>query len=169
MWKIYFVKKFFWILFYIEYLHGGHKYRIYWSLLYFPVYDSLTGKVVKKLRGHKACVRDISWHPYESTILSTSVSHLKYLQQKLHTYLEGKSSWQSYYYKSHIPFQWDGSIGKWTYRKDQEDFQETKDDSDFSSSDSDDSDSDSNQGVRRSKRLKKVRHQNRQAGRMVFF
>jgi len=100
------------------------------------IYDSLTGKVVKKLRGHKACVRDISWHPYESTILSTS---------------------------------WDGSIGKWTYRKDQEDFQETKDDSDFSSSDSDDSDSDSNQGVRRSKRLKKVRHQNRQAGRMVFF
>ncbi|CAH1269756.1 DCAF11 [Branchiostoma lanceolatum] len=35
------------------------------------VYDVLTGKIVEKLRGHKACVRDVSWHPYEPKIMST--------------------------------------------------------------------------------------------------
>ena len=38
------------------------------------VYDVLTGKIETKLQGHDACVRDISWHPYENKILSTSVS-----------------------------------------------------------------------------------------------
>ena len=38
------------------------------------VYDALTGKIVKTLSGHRGCVRDISWHPYETNIMSTSVS-----------------------------------------------------------------------------------------------
>lgn len=38
------------------------------------VYDVLTGAVVSKLSGHDACVRDVSWHPYEDTIVSSSVS-----------------------------------------------------------------------------------------------
>lgn len=37
------------------------------------VYDVLTGKVVKFLEGcHRSCVRDISWHPFENTIISAS-------------------------------------------------------------------------------------------------
>uniref|UniRef100_A0A0B6YVT7 Uncharacterized protein n=1 Tax=Arion vulgaris TaxID=1028688 RepID=A0A0B6YVT7_9EUPU len=36
------------------------------------VYDLLTGKVVRKLSGHKSCVRDVSWHPYKNNIISTS-------------------------------------------------------------------------------------------------
>ena len=40
----------------------------------FSVYDSLTGEVVRRLQGHKSCVRDVSWHPYQPEILSSSVS-----------------------------------------------------------------------------------------------
>lgn len=40
----------------------------------FAVYDVLTGAVVSKLCGHDACVRDVSWHPYEDNIVSSSVS-----------------------------------------------------------------------------------------------
>uniref|UniRef100_A0A674MIZ7 Ddb1 and cul4 associated factor 11 n=1 Tax=Takifugu rubripes TaxID=31033 RepID=A0A674MIZ7_TAKRU len=36
------------------------------------IYDVLTGAVVSKLSGHDACVRDVSWHPYEDTIVSSS-------------------------------------------------------------------------------------------------
>ncbi|XP_047139583.1 DDB1- and CUL4-associated factor 11 isoform X1 [Hydra vulgaris] len=37
------------------------------------IYDVLTGKVVTKLQGtHRQCVRDVSWHPYECNIMSTS-------------------------------------------------------------------------------------------------
>lgn len=36
------------------------------------VYDLLTGKIVSKLNGHRACVRDVSWHPYENILVSTS-------------------------------------------------------------------------------------------------
>ncbi|XP_071091966.1 DDB1- and CUL4-associated factor 11-like [Haliotis cracherodii] len=36
------------------------------------IYDLLTGKIVRKLEGHRACVRDVSWHPYENIIMSTS-------------------------------------------------------------------------------------------------
>lgn len=38
------------------------------------VYDVLTGAVVSKLLGHGACVRDVTWHPYEDIIISSSVS-----------------------------------------------------------------------------------------------
>jgi len=36
------------------------------------IYDVVTGKIVSKLKGHKQCVRDISWHPYQQTIISSS-------------------------------------------------------------------------------------------------
>lgn len=37
------------------------------------VYDLLTGRVVKTLKGgHKSCVRDVSWHPNVNTIFSSS-------------------------------------------------------------------------------------------------
>ena len=41
------------------------------------VYDVLTGEIVTKLKGHhKQCVRDVSWHPYENIIMSSSVSNM---------------------------------------------------------------------------------------------
>ncbi|PVD20362.1 hypothetical protein C0Q70_18516 [Pomacea canaliculata] len=47
------------------------------------VYDVLTGKVVRNLEGgHKSCVRDISWHPYQHTIISSSSHMQKFLQQQ---------------------------------------------------------------------------------------
>lgn len=36
------------------------------------IYDLLTGKTVRTLNGHQACVRDVSWHPYRPEIVSTS-------------------------------------------------------------------------------------------------
>uniref|UniRef100_A0A1B6EKW7 Uncharacterized protein n=1 Tax=Cuerna arida TaxID=1464854 RepID=A0A1B6EKW7_9HEMI len=36
------------------------------------VYDLLTGEIVKTLKGHTGCVRDVSWHPYRPEIASTS-------------------------------------------------------------------------------------------------
>ncbi|ETE67970.1 DDB1- and CUL4-associated factor 11, partial [Ophiophagus hannah] len=36
------------------------------------VYDLLSGLIVKKLVNHQACVRDVSWHPYEEKIVSSS-------------------------------------------------------------------------------------------------
>ncbi|XP_056155462.1 DDB1- and CUL4-associated factor 11 [Lampris incognitus] len=36
------------------------------------IYDVLTGMVVAKLSGHDACVRDVSWHPYQDNIVSSS-------------------------------------------------------------------------------------------------
>lgn len=36
------------------------------------VYDALTGRVRRDLSGHNACVRDVSWHPYRSEIVSSS-------------------------------------------------------------------------------------------------
>ncbi|XP_028933736.1 DDB1- and CUL4-associated factor 11 isoform X1 [Ornithorhynchus anatinus] len=36
------------------------------------VYDLLSGRIVKKLTDHRACVRDVSWHPYEEKIVSSS-------------------------------------------------------------------------------------------------
>ncbi|XP_039646857.1 DDB1- and CUL4-associated factor 11 [Perca fluviatilis] len=36
------------------------------------IYDVLTGSVVSRLSGHDACVRDVSWHPYEDNIVSSS-------------------------------------------------------------------------------------------------
>ncbi|CAM9803929.1 DDB1- and CUL4-associated factor 11 isoform X1 [Lampetra fluviatilis] len=36
------------------------------------VYEVLSGKVVARLNGHRACVRDVHWHPYDGKIVSTS-------------------------------------------------------------------------------------------------
>jgi len=36
------------------------------------IYDILTGKIVKKLPAHHATVRDVSWHPYQPLLISSS-------------------------------------------------------------------------------------------------
>jgi len=36
------------------------------------VYDILTGEVISELKGHNKCVRDVSWHPYEQNIMTSS-------------------------------------------------------------------------------------------------
>jgi len=36
------------------------------------IYDLLTGNIAKVLSGHKGCVRDVSWHPYQPEIFSSS-------------------------------------------------------------------------------------------------
>ncbi|XP_062297954.1 DDB1- and CUL4-associated factor 11 [Scomber scombrus] len=36
------------------------------------IYDVLTGTVVSRMSGHDACVRDVTWHPYEDNIISSS-------------------------------------------------------------------------------------------------
>lgn len=36
------------------------------------IYDVLTGKITSRLTGHRQAVRDVSWHPYENEIVSTS-------------------------------------------------------------------------------------------------
>ncbi|XP_035700053.1 DDB1- and CUL4-associated factor 11-like [Branchiostoma floridae] len=36
------------------------------------VYDVLTGEVAARLKGHRSCVRDVSWHPYSPRMLSVS-------------------------------------------------------------------------------------------------
>jgi len=36
------------------------------------IYDALTGKITSRLTGHRQAVRDVSWHPYENEIVSTS-------------------------------------------------------------------------------------------------
>lgn len=36
------------------------------------IYDALTGKIISKLSGHGSTVRDVSWHPYQPEIISTS-------------------------------------------------------------------------------------------------
>ena len=46
-----------------------------WLYLTLAVYDLLTGKVVKNLDGgHRTCVRDVDWHPYQHTLITSSVS-----------------------------------------------------------------------------------------------
>ncbi|XP_971729.2 DDB1- and CUL4-associated factor 11 [Tribolium castaneum] len=36
------------------------------------IYDSLTGKIEEFVHGHKACVRDVAWHPYRNEILTSA-------------------------------------------------------------------------------------------------
>ena len=36
------------------------------------VYDILTGEIVSKHKGHSKCVRDVSWHPFEQNIMTSS-------------------------------------------------------------------------------------------------
>ena len=36
------------------------------------IYDLLSGEIVKELRAQKACVRDVSWHPRNLELVSSS-------------------------------------------------------------------------------------------------
>lgn len=42
----------------------------------YAVFDVLTGEVATRLNAQRACVRDVSWHPFDQNIISTSVSFL---------------------------------------------------------------------------------------------
>ena len=44
---------------------GSYNGRVY-------VYDVLTGKPVQVIVGHRAVVRDVSWHPHQPVLASTS-------------------------------------------------------------------------------------------------
>ncbi|KAG8140999.1 putative DDB1-and CUL4-associated factor 11-like protein [Naja naja] len=50
----------------------GTAVHLQWLLHRAGVYDLLSGLIVKKLVNHQACVRDVSWHPYEEKIVSSS-------------------------------------------------------------------------------------------------
>lgn len=49
---------------------------IAYPLFLFAVYDLLTGKIVRKIKAHTGCVRDISWHPFDQTLITSSVSKI---------------------------------------------------------------------------------------------
>jgi len=36
------------------------------------IFDVLTGEIVQQLSGHKATIRDATWHPYEPLLATTS-------------------------------------------------------------------------------------------------
>ena len=44
--------------------------NFYFDLI--PVYDALTGEIVKTLKEQSDCVRDVSWHPYLNEIVGSS-------------------------------------------------------------------------------------------------
>lgn len=57
------------------------------------VYDVLTGKIHTKMKGaHRKCVRDVSWHPFENTIMSSSwdctIGKWDYCRQKTEGYYD---------------------------------------------------------------------------------
>lgn len=39
------------------------------------IYDLLTGEIVNKLLGHQSIVRDVSWHPEQPLLISSSWDH----------------------------------------------------------------------------------------------
>lgn len=49
----------------------------------FVVYDLLTGKLVRKIRGHTGCVRDVSWHPLDYNLITSSVSKICLLRTNI--------------------------------------------------------------------------------------
>ncbi|XP_076470711.1 DDB1- and CUL4-associated factor 11-like [Babylonia areolata] len=74
------------------------------------VYDLLTGRVVKTLKGgHKSCVRDVSWHPYNNTLFSSSWDGTV-----------GK--WDYFDYWAHEGEQGEEKFGKAEYEPDDENF-----------------------------------------------
>lgn len=82
------------------------------------VYDLLSGHIVKKLTNHKACVRDVSWHPFEEKIVSSSV-RLQGLGVGGPTHVPRTGTWEG-----HLPdclplsdLQWDGSLRLWQYHQ----------------------------------------------------
>lgn len=58
------------------------------------IYDTLTGNIVRKLEGHRSCVRDVSWHPFENNIVTSSWdgSIRKWEYMDRFAMLEGSSS-----------------------------------------------------------------------------
>lgn len=36
------------------------------------IYDLLTGKMLRQIKGHKECIRDVSWHPFHPHIVTSS-------------------------------------------------------------------------------------------------
>lgn len=53
------------------------NYRLINKFLFFflfSVYDLLSGKVLCQLKGHKECIRDVSWHPFHPHIVTSAVS-----------------------------------------------------------------------------------------------
>jgi len=44
---------------------GSHDGAVY-------IYDVLTGGLVSKIRGHRSVIRDLSWHPFEPELITTS-------------------------------------------------------------------------------------------------
>ncbi|KYM93583.1 DDB1- and CUL4-associated factor 11 [Cyphomyrmex costatus] len=36
------------------------------------IYDLLTGKIVRKVKGHLGCIRDVSWHPFDHNLITSS-------------------------------------------------------------------------------------------------
>ena len=53
-------------------IFSGRSVKLIFLSLFFPVYDVLTGEIVKTLNNQNGCVRDISWHPFLSEIVSSS-------------------------------------------------------------------------------------------------
>ena len=53
-------------------IFSGRSVKLIFLFLFFPVYDVLTGEIVKTLNNQNGCVRDISWHPFLSEIVSSS-------------------------------------------------------------------------------------------------
>lgn len=86
------------------------------SGLSWTVYDLLNGHIVKKLTNHKACVRDVSWHPFEEKIVSSSV-RLKGLGGQC---MSGTCTWEGAAPPNYLrpsALQWDGNLRLWQYRQ----------------------------------------------------
>ena len=110
-----------------------------------PVYDVLTGKIEKRLHGHQACVRDVSWHPYDNIIMSTSVRLLRI-----------PASVPDYgCFNVRVSLQWDGCLGEWTYQQEAENAESGSDWEDS------DSDSDEDEDARRKRKNLKSKHARR--------
>ena len=60
------------------------------------IYDVLTGQVHSELEHHQDICRDVSWHPFDSSLISSSVC----------------ASLLSF---SPSPCQWDGTVVQWSY------------------------------------------------------
>ncbi|RWS15823.1 DDB1- and CUL4-associated factor 11-like isoform X2 [Dinothrombium tinctorium] len=62
------------------------------------IFDALTGTIVKTLSGHRACVRDVSWHPMSPQLISTSwdgsICEWSYIDETLRSEIEDSNGVQ---------------------------------------------------------------------------